>query len=126
MNKEELTQKAKELVGIKKLHGDAVSGEVGSALVTDKGTLYVGVSLDAPCGAGFCGEYNAIGAMLTGGESRIDTIVAVGENGDIMSPCGKCRELMYQVNAENADTNVVMTKDNVMKLEELLPRYWQN
>lgn len=125
MTNQELIQKAKDLVKPTKLSGETVSGEVGSALVTDKGNVYVGVSIHASCGIGFCGEHNAIGAMLTAGESRIETIVSVGEGGKVLSPCGRCREMMYQVNMDNADTNIILGEDKVMKLKDLLPEYWQ-
>jgi cytidine deaminase len=125
VNPEELVQKAKGLVNPKKLTGETISGEVGSGLITDKGNVYVGVSVHASCGIGFCGEVNAIGSMLIGGETRIETIVSVGEDGEILPPCGRCRETMYQVDMKNADTNVILAKGKVMKLRDLLPEYWQ-
>jgi cytidine deaminase len=41
-----------------------------------------------------CGEAVAIGAAATGGDTEIETIVAVNELGTIVSPCGMCRELI--------------------------------
>ena len=124
MKNEDLIKKAKEVVGEKKLSKEAVSGEVGAALVTDKGNVYVGVSLHAACGIGSCGEHTAIGAMLTAGESRIEKIVALCKDG-VVYPCGVCRELMYQVDMRNAETDVVIDENKTMKLKELLPMYWQ-
>lgn len=65
MNDKELVAKATALVNPKKLVGETVVGEVGCALVTDKGNLYVGTSLHASCGIGVCGEHSAIFSMLT-------------------------------------------------------------
>ncbi|QQR82522.1 cytidine deaminase [Candidatus Campbellbacteria bacterium] len=124
MTNQEIIKKASELVSIKKLNGGAVSGEVGSVLVTESGNIYGGVSIDAPCGIGVCGEHTAIGNMLTGGETRIKKIVAVATEG-ILSPCGRCRELMYQVDKGNAETEVILSENKVMKLKDLLPEYWQ-
>jgi cytidine deaminase len=42
---------------------------------------------------GFCAEHAAIASMLTAGESKIMTIVAVNCEGAILPPCGRCREL---------------------------------
>ena len=36
-----------------------------------------GVCIDVSSGIGFCAEYAAVAAMITAGESEIDTIVAV-------------------------------------------------
>lgn len=120
----ELIKKAKDLVKPKKLSREAVAGEVGSALITDKGNVYTGISLHASCGIGVCGEHTAIGNMLTNGETRIKKIVAVGAEG-IYRPCGRCRELMYQVDLKNADTDVIIGENEIVKLKDLLPKYWQ-
>ena len=75
---------------------------------------------------GSCGEYQAVGAMLSNGEKEIDTIVAV-ERSDkvIMPPCGKCREMIYQCDKKNLNTWVIISKSKKVKLKELLPHRWQ-
>ncbi|MAG12476.1 cytidine deaminase [bacterium] len=124
MNNIDLVEKAKGLVNPKNLSGETVSGEVGSALVIAKGNVYTGVSIHASCGIGFCAEHTAIGSMLTDGETNIKKIVAVGEEG-VLPPCGRCRELMYQVDLTNADTDIILGENKVAKLKDLLPEYWQ-
>jgi cytidine deaminase len=105
--------------------GDRLVGDVGCALVTDQGNIYVGVCLDTASGTGFCAEASPIAAMVTAGEFRISQIVAVwqDEKGRIyvLSPCGRCREFIRQLHGENLETNVVLGRDNVVKLRELLP-----
>jgi cytidine deaminase len=98
-------------------------GGVGSALVTDKGNVYVGVCIDTASSLGFCAEINAIGNMVTHGESKIVSIVAVKWNGKILAPCGKCREFMYQLNIDNAGTRVLLSNGRVTKLNELMPEF---
>ena len=51
--------------------------DVGSALVTDKGNVYLGACIDTKSGLGFCAEQNAVGSMITAGESRIIKIAEV-------------------------------------------------
>lgn len=41
-----------------------------------------------PSGMGFCTEHNAIGNMVTNGESKIITIIAVNWDGEKVAPCG--------------------------------------
>ncbi len=120
----ELIKKAASVVN-KKRDGDFSSGDVGCALVTDKNKIYLGVCIDTSSGMGFCAEHNAIGSMITTGEYKIKKIVAVykDKKGDIfiLSPCGRCREFMRQINKENLQTDVVLDNDKVVKLKELLP-----
>jgi cytidine deaminase len=105
--------------------GDRLVGDVGCALVTDQGNIFVGVCLDTASGTGFCAEASAIAAMVTAGEFRISQIVAVwkDENGriSVLSPCGRCREFIHQIHEQNLETNVVLGRDRVIKLHELLP-----
>jgi cytidine deaminase len=124
MNNEELIKKAKEITKLNKLSEYAVAGEVGSALVTDKGNVYTGVSIHAASGIGFCAESAAIASMLTNGESRIEKIVALDGDGVILPPCGRCREIIYQVNNQNKEADIIL-KNKVMKLKDLLPEIWQ-
>ena len=119
-----LIKRAAAVVNSRRI-GDRLVGDVGCALVTDQGNIYVGVCLDTASGTGFCAEASAIAAMVTAGEFRISQIVAAwkDEKGKlyVLSPCGRCREFMRQMHGENLETNVVLGRDHVVKLRELLP-----
>ena len=107
--------------------GDRLFADVGAALVTDAGNVYVGVCIDTASGTGFCAEHSAIAAMVTAGEYRIDRIVAVwrDENGAgatvILPPCGRCREFIRQIDPANLETNIILAHANVVTLKDLLP-----
>ena len=127
---EELIEKAKALVGEKKVSGGVVK-EVGSALLTKEGEIFTGANLDLWCGIGFCAEHSAIANMIShSDETQIDTIVAVyydekEERFKIIPPCGRCREMMELVDKRNREnTNVIVSEGKKMKLEELLPAEW--
>ena len=121
---EELIERAAAVVHPQQI-GDRLVGDVGCALVTDQGNVYVGVCLDLPSGTGFCAEASAIAAMVTAGELKISRIVAVWKDDMgqtyVLSPCGRCREFIHQMHAENLEADVVLGRDNVVKLRELLP-----
>ncbi|MBP0979772.1 MAG: cytidine deaminase [Oscillospiraceae bacterium] len=117
----ELYEIARNSVSPKRLSEFAICGSVGAALVTNKNNVYIGVCIDAACGIGFCAEHSAIAAMITAGESQILKIIAVGEDGNIMPPCGRCRELISQVNIKNSETQVMVSKNKIMTIKELLP-----
>lgn len=68
---------------------------IGAAIRTKSGNLFVGVHVEANCGRiSICGEAVAIGVAATNGDTDISQIVAVTESGDIVPPCGMCRELI--------------------------------
>ena len=96
---------------------------VGAALRTASGAIYLGVCIDAASGIGFCAEHSAIAAMITAGEQRIVTIVAVDWDGTVLPPCGRCREFIAQVDPGNADTRVILAR-GVRALRDLLPDHW--
>ncbi|HXL73265.1 MAG TPA: cytidine deaminase [bacterium] len=120
----ELIQKARVVTGRRKVSPGFQYGDVGCALITDKNNVYVGCSIDTSCSLGFCAEHSAIAAMVTQGEHRIKKIVAIKDNGIIIPPCGRCRELMYQINGKNRDIVVIIGKNKKVFLRKLLPEPW--
>jgi cytidine deaminase len=104
--------------------GDHQMGDVGCALVTDRGTLFEGVCIDTRSSLGVCAEHSAISAMVTAGEYRIRKIVAVWKEDAhtyVLAPCGRCREFIYQVHNDNIDTEVILDRTRVVTLAQLLP-----
>jgi len=124
ISNEELIGKAKSVLRPRRIKHGFTVGDVGCALVTDKGNVYLGVCIDTASGMGFCAEHSAIAAMVTHGEHVIKRIVAVVENGKPIPPCGRCREFMRQIHEENSETEVIIDKDKSVKLRELLPFSW--
>jgi cytidine deaminase len=118
---DELIKKAEAVLNYKEVNG-RLFGDVGAALVTDKGNVYTGVCIDTPSW-GLCAERSAIAAMVTAKEFTIVKIVGVwkNENGtQVLPPCGLCREFMRQVNEDNLNADVIL-QGKVAKLKDLLP-----
>jgi cytidine deaminase len=123
-NDKKLIGKAKALVGAKDIRGGVVK-EVGCVLVTEKGKVFSGVSLDLVCGIGFCAEHTAISQMITQtDETHIRTIVATDDKG-VIPPCGRCRELINILDARNKETEVIISDEKKVLLRELLPYAWE-
>lgn len=110
----------------KKLSDTAEAGGVGAAILTADGNVYTGVCIDTACSMGFCAEHAAASAMITAGENHILKIIAVGHNGNIMPPCGRCREFLSQICSENASAEVMVSEKTVIKLCNLLPFDWRS
>jgi cytidine deaminase len=125
MTFDELYQRARAVVNPRRLSDEAESGGVGAALLTEQGRVYVGVCIDTACSMGFCAEHAAAAAMVTAGESRVLKMVAVGWDGRVMPPCGRCREFISQLDDGNRDARVMVAEGSVVTLRELLPYDWR-
>jgi len=68
-----------------------------------------------------CGEAIAIGAAATAGDTSIESIVAVNELGEIVSPCGMCRELISDYSPEAYVVIVRSGQPVSVSIMELLP-----
>ena len=89
---QEIIQAARELMLERYVEG---KHSIGAAIRTTQGNLFTGVHVEASNGRiTVCGEAVAIGVAATNGDTDIAQIVAVTESGDIVPPCGMCRELI--------------------------------
>ena len=73
---------------------------------------------------GFCAEHAAAAAMVTAGETRVLKMIAVGSDGQVLPPCGRCREFITQLHDDNRQAEVMISGDEVVRLEDLLPHHW--
>ena len=109
------------------LIGDRLCGDVAATLITDQGDHFSGVSIVTGSGTGFCAEAAAIGAMVTAGQYRIASIVAVWRSEEgrlhVLPPCGRCREFIRQMHPSNLTTRVVLSEGRTAELKELLPAH---
>jgi cytidine deaminase len=85
---------------------DCRAASVGAVVVSASSRVYTGVCVEFGCGIGFCVEHAA---------------VAVDEAGKVLPPCGRCREIMWQLDPANRDALVVLGADRALPLRELLP-----
>ena len=116
--------KAQALVGEFSLTKPSLTaGAVGAAVETEAGNVYTGINLDLACGIGFCAEHSAVAEMLKSRETVVRRMVAVNAE-RIVAPCGRCRELLVQVDPRNLDCQVLLPSDASATLRELLPNAW--
>ena len=99
---------------------------VGAALRTKSGRTFAAVHVEANVGSlAICAEAVAIGMAATAGDTDIDTIVAVRHEGQVVSPCGACRELISDY---ASDARVIVPGDGgerVVPIAELLPNKYR-
>ena len=121
-----LIEKASAIVGKFSLNGfmNNSAGEVSSALITKDNNFYTGICIDVACSLGFCAEHAAIAEMLKNRETEVEMIVALRQDGKILPPCGRCREMLMQINTNNANTKVIINENTIVLLKDLLPYKW--
>lgn len=112
---------AKMVVNPKKISGQMCSGGVGAAVVSKSGNIYTGVCIDTDCSLGMCAERNAISTMITAGEFEIAKVVAVNKKGQVLPPCGACREFMLQLKNASDTEILIDNKGTVINLKDLMP-----
>lgn len=102
---------------------DFDAATVACAIRSVSGRTYTGVCIHLSCGIGFCAEHAAVAEMIKGRETQIDAIVAVSDDG-VLAPCGRCRELLVQVDSRNFAARVGLPGGRTVPLRELLPDHW--
>jgi len=100
------------------------AGSVAAALRARGGRVYTGLCLEVACGIGFCAEHAAVAEMLKDRETVVEAVVAVKQGGRIVSPCGRCRELLLQISPANADCCIALGPTRTVRLGDLLPAHW--
>ena len=111
---------AKSVAIPKIINSQMCSGGVGAAVLTKSGNVYTGVCIDTDCSLGMCAERNAISTMITNGEFEIKMVVAVNKKGQVLPPCGACREFMMQLKNSSDIEVLIDNKDTVVKLKDLM------
>ena len=122
-----LYEEAKKVLNPRKISDSVDAGGVVAAILTKYGNIYTGVCIDTACSLGMCAERNAIGTMITMGEDEITHLLCIGDNNDIMMPCGACRELLLQINENNKQTKIITNLETfeTVNLIELMPKWWK-
>ena len=120
MDFKELYSIASSLSKETKINEKSSYGKVAVVCETKEGKIYKGLCFKTTCNVGFCAETAVIAQMILNNETVVKKLVAVYNGNEIVSPCGKCREQLFQLNVENLKCEILL-KDKVVTLEELLP-----
>jgi cytidine deaminase len=84
---------------MKKAHAPYSNFRVGAAFVTTTGDVFTGCNVEnASYGLTNCAERTAIFSAVAklGGKMRIKAIVVTNDQGVPCSPCGACRQVIYE------------------------------
>ncbi len=102
------------------------AGSVAASVISESGRIYSGVCLDTACSLGMCAERNAIGSMVTAGDSRVARMAVIMPDGSLGIPCGSCQELLMQLGCGDAEILQDYASRRVIALKSLVPQWWGN
>ncbi|MHA6511187.1 cytidine deaminase [Tessaracoccus sp. Z1128] len=93
---------------------------VGAAALVDDGRVVSGCNVEnAAYGVTLCAECGLISDLVAGGGGRLLAFTCVNGVGDVITPCGRCRQLLY----EHGGRGLVMeTPAGVLTLADMLPQ----
>jgi cytidine deaminase len=92
---------------------------VGVAGLVDDGRVVSGCNVEnAAYGVGLCAECGMVSQLHLTGGGRLVAVYCVGEAGNVLMPCGRCRQLLWEHGGPDC---LLMTPRGVRPMSEVLP-----
>ncbi len=92
---------------------------VGAAAVVDDGRIVSGCNVEnASYGLGLCAECGLVSALAASGGGRLVAMVCVDGTGELLMPCGRCRQLLFE---HGGPDMLVAHADGPVAVAQLLP-----
>ena len=92
---------------------------VGAAALVDDGRVVVGCNVEnASYGLGLCAECGLVSALHASGGGRLVAFACVDFRGDVLMPCGRCRQLLWEHGGPDL---LVDTPEGAKQMIEVLP-----
>lgn len=93
---------------------------VGAAALVDDGRVVAGCNVEnASYGVGLCAECGLVSDLVFGGGGRLVAFTCVNGEGEVITPCGRCRQLLF----EHGGNELAMeTPAGILTLKEMLPQ----
>lgn len=95
------------------------SFSVGAAALVDDGRVVTGCNVEnASYGVGLCAECGLVSALHVSGGGRLVAFVCVQADGEVLMPCGRCRQLLWEHGGPRLQ---VLTVRGVRPMSDVLP-----
>jgi cytidine deaminase len=92
---------------------------VGAAALTEDGRIVSGCNVEnASYGLTLCAECSLVSQLHMTGGGRLAAFSCVDGEGNVLMPCGRCRQLLYEFRAPGM---VLLTVSGVRTMDEVLP-----
>ena len=92
---------------------------VGAAALTGDGRIVTGCNVEnASYGLTLCAECTLVGSLQMTGGGLLRAFYCVDGAGNILMPCGRCRQLLYEFRAPDMQ---LMTTGGIKTMDQVLP-----
>ena len=92
---------------------------VGAAAIVDDGRIVSGCNVEnASYGVGLCAECALVSNLAMTGGGKLVAFTCVDGHGEILMPCGRCRQLLYE---HSAPGMVLETVSGLQTIDQVLP-----
>lgn len=93
---------------------------VGAAGLVDDGRVVAGCNVEnAGYGVTLCAECGLVSDLVAGGGGRLVAVVCVDGDGEVIMPCGRCRQLLWE---HGGGPCLLLTPEGERTMTELLPQ----
>lgn len=93
---------------------------VGAAAMADDGRVLVGCNVEnAAYGVTLCAECGVVSQLHATGGGRLTHFVCVNDDGAVIMPCGRCRQLLFE---QGGSELLIETPAGVLSMAEVLPQ----
>ena len=92
---------------------------VGAAALTTDGRIVAGCNVEnASYGLGLCAECSLVSNLMMTGGGKLVAFTCVDGHGNVLMPCGRCRQLLFE---HSADGMVLETVSGLKTIDEVIP-----
>jgi cytidine deaminase len=92
---------------------------VGVAALVDDGRVIAGCNVEnASYGLTLCAECALVSSLHMTGGGKLVAFTCVDGNGNILMPCGRCRQLLFE---HSADGMLLETVSGIRTIDEVIP-----
>ena len=111
--------RAKAVAAMRHAYAPYSGFPVGAAALADDGRLVTGCNVEnAAYGVALCAECGLVSQLHITGGGRLTHFTCVNGDGEVIMPCGRCRQLLF----ENGGPGLLlMTVSGVKRMDEVLP-----
>lgn len=97
---------------------------VSCCMTNEEGEQFTGVNVEnSAYGLTTCAEASAISHLVSSGHKTIQHVVIMAENNKLCSPCGACRQRIYEFSTPETQIHLCDNQSvlKTLSIEELLP-----
>ena len=92
---------------------------VGVAAIVDDGRIISGCNVEnASYGLTLCAECGLVSSLHMTGGGRLVAVICVDGRGNVLMPCGRCRQLLFE---QSAPGMLLETVSGIRTIDEVLP-----